>query len=112
MTTETNREKDTTRPYTEMELFVREQRPGEHDFKIACRIGPNASAGVAEVYGSNVGISPEVARALAHLMVAAPKLLKLLRLRIAMDERPTHFDLEAPQLWDIDARAAIEEALS
>jgi hypothetical protein len=74
MTTETNREKDTTRPYTEMDLFVREQRPGEHDFRIACRMGPNASAGVAEVYGSNVGITPDVARALAHLMAAAPTL--------------------------------------
>lgn len=60
------------------ELFVREQRPDETDFKIAYRMGPSASAGVAEIYGSNVGFGPTEARALAHLFAAAPKLLAAL----------------------------------
>ena len=68
-----------TRPFTDMELFVREKHPGDHDFTIAYRMGPHASAGVAEVYGSNIGITPDVARALAHLMAASPKLLKALK---------------------------------
>ena len=58
----------------------------------------------------------EEAEANAQFIVRAvnnhAKLLKLLELRVAMDERPTHFDLEAPQLWDIDARTAITEAQS
>ncbi len=69
---------DSSTHYTEMELFVRERNPGEHDFRIAYRMGPNASVGVAQVYGSNVGISPDVARALAQLMASAPKLLAML----------------------------------
>ena len=72
-------DKDSSTHYTEMELFVRERNPGEHDFRIAYRMGPHASAGVAQVYGSNVGISPDVARALAQLMASAPKLLKALK---------------------------------
>lgn len=60
------------------ELFVREQRPDETDFKVAYRMGPSASAGVAQVYGSNVGFGPTEARALAHLFAAAPKLLAAL----------------------------------
>ena len=107
-----------TRPYTEMELFVRDRRAGERDYRIAYRMGPNASTGVAEVYGSNVGISPDVARALAHLMAAAPKLLKALR-KIHQRAEDCHLGREVVESDSfhfheimVEAAAAIEAAKS
>ncbi len=94
---------DSSTHYTEMELFVRERNPGEHDFRIAYRMGPHASAGVAQVYGSNVGISPDVARALAHLMAASPMLLKALKRILGESHNP---------VVERIAQDAIEEAQS